>query len=185
MKCPACHYEPTMSEHAANPDSCSQCGVYYAKFLARQKGPELENTKPAMLVPSYIRESLSSGEEVQVVFKLHWFAWVKVWIWGLAGILTLVLLPVAVYLWLSLRAIEQGVTNKRVIVKRGIISRKTEEMKLNSIETVELNQGVLGRIFGFGDVKVTGRGISDVLFKGIDEPMTVKRQIESISHPIS
>jgi uncharacterized membrane protein YdbT with pleckstrin-like domain len=78
--------------------------------------------------------------------------------------------------------LEQGVTNKRVILKRGIISRKTEEVKLTSIETVEINQGIFGRIFGFGTVKVTGRGISDLIFKGIDNPMSVKREIENISN---
>jgi hypothetical protein len=57
-------------------------------------------------------------------------------------------------------------------------------MKLTSIETVEIDQGVLGRIFGFGTVKVTGRGISDVVYKGIDDPIAVKRQIEGISNPV-
>jgi hypothetical protein len=56
-------------------------------------------------------------------------------------------------------------------------------MKLASIETVEINQGIWGRIFGFGTVKVTGRGISDLMFKNIDDPMSVKRQIESVSNP--
>jgi uncharacterized membrane protein YdbT with pleckstrin-like domain len=50
-----------------------------------------------------------------------------------------------------------------VILKRGIISRKTEEMKVTSIETVEINQGVQ-TIFGFGDHR-DGRGVSDVVFK--------------------
>jgi uncharacterized membrane protein YdbT with pleckstrin-like domain len=76
--------------------------------------------------------------------------------------------------------LEQGVTNKRVILKKGIISRKTEEMKLKSIETFEINQGILGRIFGFATIKITGRGISDLMFKGIDDPMSVKK-IESIN----
>jgi uncharacterized membrane protein YdbT with pleckstrin-like domain len=70
-----------------------------------------------------------------------------------------------------------------VILKKGIIGRKSEEMKLKSIETVEIDQGILGRIFGFGTVKVTGRGISDVRFKRIDDPMSVKRRIESVSNP--
>jgi uncharacterized membrane protein YdbT with pleckstrin-like domain len=71
-----------------------------------------------------------------------------------------------------------------VILKKGIISRMTEEMKLKSIETVEIDQGVFGRILGFGTVKITGRGLSDFVFKGIDDPMAVKRTIESISNPI-
>lgn len=90
----------------------------------------------------------------------------------------------ALYEFLRLRSIEQGVTNKRVIYKKGIISRKSEEMKLNSIETVEIDQGIPGRIFGFGDVAVTGRGLSNVVFKTVDDPMAVKRQIESVSNPV-
>ena len=134
---------------------------------------------------SYIEESLSAGEKVEALFKLHWFAWVPMWIWIILGIPTLGLTwLIAIYDFLRLRAIEQGVTNKRVILKKGIISRKTEEMKLTSIETVEIDQGVFGRVFGFGTVKITGRGISDFVFKGIDNPMSVKRQIESVSNPV-
>jgi uncharacterized membrane protein YdbT with pleckstrin-like domain len=71
-----------------------------------------------------------------------------------------------------------------MILKKGIVSRKTEEMKLKSIETVEIDQGIFGRIFGFGTVKVTGRGTSDFLFKGVDDPISVKQQIESVSNPV-
>jgi len=86
----------------------------------------------------------------------------------------------AIYKWLSLRATEQGVTNKRVIYKTGIISRKTEEMKLASVETVEITQGIMGRILGYGNIEVTGTGINDLVFKSIDNPMEVKKSIESI-----
>ena len=134
---------------------------------------------------SYIEDSLSAGEKVEALFKLHWFAWVPMVLWLILGIVTFGLTwLVALYEFLRLKFIEQGVTNKRVVLKRGIISRKTDEMKLTSIETVEIDQGVWGRIFGFGTIKVTGRGISDVVYKGIDDPMAVKRQIESISNPV-
>ncbi len=134
---------------------------------------------------SYIEESLSAGERVEGLFNLHWFAWVPMMMWIILGIPTLGLTwLIALYEFLRLKFLEQGVTNKRVILKRGIISRKTEEMKLASIETVEIDQGISGRIFGFGTVKVTGRGISDVVFKGINDPMSVKRQIESVSNPV-
>jgi uncharacterized membrane protein YdbT with pleckstrin-like domain len=135
---------------------------------------------------SYIEDSLSAGERIESLFKFHWFAWVPMWIWIILAIPTIgITLFVALYEFLRLRFIEQGVTNKRVILKKGIISRKSEEMKHASIETVEINQGVWGRIFGFGTVKVTGRGISDVVYKGVDDPMAVKRQIESVSNPAS
>lgn len=157
---------------------------------------------------SYIEDSLSAGEKIEHLFRLHWFAWVPMCIWLILGLVTfgltwfvaalhdslklwlilgLVTLGltglVALYEFIRLKCIEQGVTNKRVVLKKGIISRWTEEMKLTSIETVEINQGFWGRIFGFGTVKVTGKGISDVVYKGIDDPMAVKRYIESISNP--
>jgi uncharacterized membrane protein YdbT with pleckstrin-like domain len=133
---------------------------------------------------SYIETSLSEGEKVVKLFRLHWTArlWLVLWIvlilptFGIALVL-------AIYEWLRLRTLEYGVTNKRVVSKKGIIGRQTEEMKIGSIETVEIDQGVLGRILGYGDVKVTGRGISDVVFRRMDDPMAVKRHIEGVSHP--
>ena len=135
---------------------------------------------------SYIDESLSAGEEVSARFRLHWVARLPLALWILLGLVTFgITWLVAIYEYLRLRHVEQGLTNKRVIYKAGIISRKSEEMKLGSIETVEIDQGILGRVLGYGTVKVTGRGTSDVLFRPVDDPMTVKRQIENISHPVA
>jgi uncharacterized membrane protein YdbT with pleckstrin-like domain len=134
---------------------------------------------------TYIEESLSSGEKIEALFPLHWFARMPMYIWLVLAIPTIgITLILALYEYLKLKHLEQGVTTKRVILKRGLISRRTEEMKLQSIETVEIDQGIIGRMFDFGTVKITGRGISDVIFKGIDDPMHVKRQIESVSNPV-
>jgi|AntRauTorckE5430_2_1112549.scaffolds.fasta_scaffold05071_3 uncharacterized membrane protein YdbT with pleckstrin-like domain len=134
---------------------------------------------------SYIESSLSRDESVKEIFTLHWFAWMPVITWAILGLPTLGLtLIIAIYQGLSLKYLEQGLTNKRVILKKGIVSRRTDEIKLRSIETVEIDQGILGRIFGFGTVKVTGRGTSRLDFKNIDDPMRVKREIESVSSPI-
>lgn len=133
---------------------------------------------------SYIEESLSADEKVVKLFRLHWTArlWLVLWILLIVPTLGISLL-LAIYEWLRLRTLEYGVTNKRVILKKGIISRQSEEMKIGSIETVEIDQSVLGRMLDYGDVKITGRGISDVVFKRMDDPMAVKRHIESVSHP--
>lgn len=135
---------------------------------------------------SYIKDSLSSGENIVKVFKQHWVLKIPMIIYVILSIsthgLTLIL---AIYEFLKLITTEYGVTNKRAISKKGIISRKTEEMKLNSIETVEIDQGILGRIFGFGTIKITGRGISDCSFNYMNDPMSVKKFIESISNPIN
>ena len=126
---------------------------------------------------SYIEESLSSGEEIRALFKQHWVAKLPMVLW----MVLLITIPLAIWEWLKLRFTEMGVTNKRVIQKTGIVSRHSEEMKLSSIETVEIEQGILGRILGFGTVKVTGKGISDLVFTRINDPMDVKRRIESIN----
>ena len=134
---------------------------------------------------AYIEQSLSANEKIEAIFGLHWTAWLPVWLWVLLAIPTIgITLLVALYVYLRLKYQEQGVTNKRVILKKGIIGRQTEEMKLRSIETVEIDQGVFGRMLGFGTVRVTGRGVSDIVFKGIDDPMAVKRAIESINSPL-
>jgi len=135
---------------------------------------------------SFIEDSLSTGEHIVARFKLHWSSRIPLVLWVLLGLPTFgITWLIAIYEFLRLRAIEQGVTNKRVIFKTGIIGRKSEEMKLASIETVEIEQGVFGRMLNFGDVKVTGRGISDLVFRRIHDPLAVKREIESVSHPVA
>ncbi len=134
---------------------------------------------------SYIEDSLSKGEKVQTLFKLHWFTKIPMALWIILAIATFPYIygaPLLLVFWevLKYKSIEQGVTSKRVILKTGIISRNSDEMKVSSIETVEINQNILGRIFGFGTVSVTGKGISDLVFKNIDDPMSVKKAIESV-----
>ena len=145
----------------------------------------------------YITQSLSTDESIQHLFKLHWgvqlvpgmVAILSISISSILsvyfGIFAWIIAVFGIYSLVRLWFIEQGLTNKRVIYKRGIVARKTEEMKLTSIETVEIDQSVFGRILGYGSVKVTGRGISNVVFTYIDDPMNVKRSIESMSNPLS
>jgi uncharacterized membrane protein YdbT with pleckstrin-like domain len=133
---------------------------------------------------SYIEESLSEGEQVEALFRLNWVAWLPMALWLVLGLVTFGLTwLIALYEYLKLHFREQGVTSKRVVLKTGIIGRHTEEMKLASIETVEIEQGVIGRLFDFGTVKVTGRGVSTLLLPNIDDPIDVKRRIESVSNP--
>ena len=76
-------------------------------------------------------------------------------------------------------ASELAVTNKRVVFRFGIISRKTEELDRSAIESVELSQGIWGRIFNYGNIKIRGRGIGDIDFKGIDSPVECRNAIRS------
>ena len=130
---------------------------------------------------AYIDESLSAGEEISELFEQHWIVRIPMVLWLMLGIT----FPIAIYEYLRVRHTELGLTNKRVIRKTGIISRKSDEMKLTSIETVEIDQGILGRILGYGNIHVSGRGISDVVLHDVRDPMAVKRAIESVSNPAS
>lgn len=120
----------------------------------------------------YIDQSLSGDEQVVGTFSVHWFGWVWYLIWSF--------LIIGIPGLLRLMGTEMGVTSKRVVYKTGIIGRKTNEILLSKIETVEMNQSILGRIFGYGDVKVTGTGISDVKLVFVSDPMRVKNQIEEV-----
>ena len=145
---------------------------------------------------SYLQKSLAPGETIVAVFTLHWFMWIRFWIVIVLGIIAVVALLIAQiawgalaaavlavviagYQWLWLRGIEQAVTNRRVVRKFGIVSRDTTELRLASIETVDLRQSFWGRVFGYGNVEITGRGETAMVLDRIAHPIEVKREIES------
>ena len=84
-----------------------------------------------------------------------------------------------VFLWCVIAAIgfENAVTNQRVIVKRGILARDVKELPLKRIETVEYTQTILGRIFDYGTVIVTGTGDSRMIIGIIENPAQFRRAI--------
>ena len=127
---------------------------------------------------SYLDESLAPGETIIARFHLHWTAKGR-FILGCVLSLVIIGIPLAIYEWLRLRAIELGVTTHRVVSKTGIVGRQTEEVRLSAIETVDLQQTTWGRLLGYGTVRVTGRGESSLLFERVTDPVGVKRAIET------
>jgi uncharacterized membrane protein YdbT with pleckstrin-like domain len=74
---------------------------------------------------------------------------------------------------------EFGVTNKRIIVKVGMIGRTARELFLNRIESIQLQQTILGRILGYGAVIPAGTGGDKArLHSYIDNPMKLKKIID-------
>ena len=140
---------------------------------------------------SYLNDSLSEGETLRAEFAQHWITrkWLLLYLLlagaasALAAPLGLALWLLPAWEWLRLVNIEHGLTNKRVIYKTGIISRHSEEMKLSSIETVEITQSIAGRLLGYGTVRITGRGVSELPFHELRDPLAVKRAIESVEPP--
>ena len=70
---------------------------------------------------------------------------------------------------------ELAFTNKRVIAKFGFISRRTIELNLTKVESVQVNQGILGRVFNFGTLVISGAGNPQAPIPGISNPMTFRR----------
>lgn len=125
---------------------------------------------------NYVEGALTKGE--QVVYQG------KVSIWSLAPLLLLGLIFLAFYglglLFWAAAAIryfttELAITNKRVIAKFGLISRSTIEINLQKIESIQVNQGILGRIFNFGSIVVSGAGNPQAPIPGISSPLQFRR----------
>ena len=73
---------------------------------------------------------------------------------------------------------ELAVTNRRVIAKFGLIARSTVEMNLAKIESVRVEQTVMGRLFGFGSIIVTGTGSTMDPIRYIANPIAFRQAIQ-------
>jgi uncharacterized membrane protein YdbT with pleckstrin-like domain len=86
---------------------------------------------------------------------------------------------IGILLWLIALAryltTEMAITNKRVIAKFGFISRRTVEINLQRIESIQVHQGLFGRIFNYGSIVVAGAGNPQAPIPGISDPMGFRR----------
>ena len=129
----------------------------------------------------YLESTLTGEERIEFKFEFHW----SIWIVPVAGIILALdtagfTLVFSTFFALSIKSTEQGVTTKKAVRKEGIIARKTEELLLSKVETVEVKRGVLGRILGYGNVQLTGSDSSSLIFHTLPDPMKIKRDIESL-----
>ena len=87
----------------------------------------------------------------------------------------------AVFLYglLKRNATEMAVTNKRVIVKMGLVDRRTTEILLSRIESVAVEEPALGRLLGFGTVIVRGTGGTPEMFEKIYHPLELREKVQS------
>jgi uncharacterized membrane protein YdbT with pleckstrin-like domain len=75
-------------------------------------------------------------------------------------------------------ATEMSVTNKRVVIKKGVGARVTYEMLLAKVESIGVEESVWGRMLGFGTVTVRGTGGTPEPFRQISHPLEFRRQVE-------
>jgi len=119
---------------------------------------------------SYVDSVLVRGERVEYQAKLHW----RIYLTSHA-LFTLWIAPI-----IRQMTSEYVITNKRIIMKTGLISRKTFEMNLQKIESVNVNQSFWGRILGFGTVTIIGTGGSKESFSDISNPLLFRRKFQEI-----
>ncbi|MBW8903530.1 MAG: PH domain-containing protein, partial [Bradyrhizobium sp.] len=77
------------------------------------------------------------------------------------------------HLWTT----ETDVTNLRVVHKTGFIKRRTFEMSLDKVESVDVNQTILGRILNYGDVTILGVGEGKETISTIASPLIFRNYI--------
>jgi uncharacterized membrane protein YdbT with pleckstrin-like domain len=92
---------------------------------------------------------------------------------GLIGLLLLV--PP----WIRSISSEFAVTNKRVLVKVGLVRRHSLELLLQKVEGIGVDQGILGRILGYGTITVSGTGGTREAFRMIARPLEFRRQVQA------
>jgi uncharacterized membrane protein YdbT with pleckstrin-like domain len=120
---------------------------------------------------SYVDNNLIRDETVVYETKYHW----KIF-FSLAGLFTLFIAP-ALKRWSD----EFVITNKRVIIKTGIFSRKTFEMNLNKIESVNVDQSIFGRMLGYGTITIIGTGGTRESFPDIGNAVEFRKRFQEVS----
>ena len=149
----------------------------------------------------YIDDILQPGEKVLYSTNAHWiFYWPAIAAWIVAVVLflesratineSIVLLCLSASAVAALAALywtakawfhrwttETDVTNLRVVHKTGFITRKTFEMSLDKVESVDVNQSILGRMLNYGDVTVHGVGEGQETIATIASPLEFRNYI--------
>jgi uncharacterized membrane protein YdbT with pleckstrin-like domain len=119
----------------------------------------------------YVNNNLIKDERVEFETTYHWIIFCN-----LRAILTLFIAPM-----LDRWSDEFAITNRRVIVKTGLISRKTLEMNISKIESVNVDQSIMGRILGYGTIQIIGTGGTKESFAKIRRPLEFRKKFQELS----
>jgi uncharacterized membrane protein YdbT with pleckstrin-like domain len=144
----------------------------------------------------YINEILQPDEKLIYSTTIHWMVYlpgVILWIAAFAiyfygaqysPAMPLVALAVGLIAaistfraWFKRWTTEIDVTDRRVVYKRGFIRRHTVEMNMDKVESVDVDQSILGRIFDFGDIVVRGTGHGIEPLHNIQSPLQFRNYV--------
>ena len=148
---------------------------------------------------SYIDGNLLEGEHVVFRTRLHWKLLIAPVLFLVATLLaigwlrahddwnSLILIAPGAALLALLGALVKrqssdfAVTNKRVMMKTGIFSTRSVELLLSKIEAIAVNQTLGGRMWGYGNIVVTGSGGTEETFSSIQAPLEFRRAVQSVT----
>jgi uncharacterized membrane protein YdbT with pleckstrin-like domain len=151
----------------------------------------------------YIDEILQPGEKVLYSTNAHWIFYlpaIAAWIvalallilsstvgvvapalvlvgWAAAAVIAVAALYFTIKAWFHRLSTETDVTDRRVVHKTGFINRRTFEMSLDKVESVDVNQSVMGRILNYGDVTILGVGEGKQTIATIASPLAFRSAI--------
>ena len=157
---------------------------------------------------SYIDKSLGDGETIIARARFHWLYISAAWLWLLIPLVLLgyaysqaqaqpdpltigagVLFFIGLFMFLRMMtrkwSTEIGVTSHRFVERYGLLSMRTNEIALPNIEGVRVNQSILGRIFGYGTVRIEGTGVDSVTTPTIADPVGFVRAIQTAKEHVA
>ncbi len=151
---------------------------------------------------SFVENHLLVGERIEHITHLHWKLYIVPLIIALFVLITAIVLfknhyyiagMVAILIALGLVASpylvihnsEFAVTNKRVIIKVGVVNTKSLELFLNKIEAITVDQSIMGRMLNYGNIVVTGSGGTKEPFSGIRAPLDFRKAVHQATDSIS
>ncbi len=118
----------------------------------------------------YVNNHLIRDEEVVFETRLHWITFLT-----FKSLITLTLSA-----WFARGFSEFVITNRRIIIKTGIISRTSFEMNLSKIESVNVDQSIAGRIFNYGSITIIGSGGTRESFHDIAKPLAFRKAFQEL-----
>lgn len=125
---------------------------------------------------SFVQATIGKDEKIIVEARVSGWALLPAII---LGIITIPLFGLGIFIMLNAFftyiSTELAVTNKRVVAKTGLIRRNTIELNLSKIESIQVHQGIFGRILNYGSLVVSGAGNPQAPIPNIADPMNFRR----------
>lgn len=127
----------------------------------------------------YIAKFLAPDETVRARADLHWILWVRAW----AALIFLGIFIVGIVIFVKqvvfMLTTELAATDRRIVLKKGLLVRNAIDMGLDNIESVQITQDILGRFLNYGRLTIHGTGDEVWTTPIIDDPAGFRRDIEA------